>query len=97
MRKTKQFLALGLAAILMATTLAGCGGGSSDSGSGSSSGSSDAAGTEDAAGADAADAGTEADAAGGDSASSSGDKLLVALTTSSFVTDYENNYFTNLL
>ena len=45
MRKTKQFLALGLAAILMATTLAGCGGGSSDSGSGSSSGSSDAAGT----------------------------------------------------
>ena len=97
MRKTKQFLALGLAAILMATTLAGCGGGSSDSGSGSSSGSSDAAGTEDAAGTDAADAGTEADAAGGDSASSSGDKLLVALTTSSFVTDYENNYFTNLL
>ena len=97
MRKTKQFLALGLAAILMATTLAGCGGGSSDSGSGSSSGSSDAAGTEDAAGADAADAGTEADAAGGDSASSSGYKLLVALTTSSFVTDYENNYFTNLL
>ena len=97
MRKTKQFLALGLAAILMATTLAGCGGGSSDSGSGSSSGSSDAAGTEDAAGADAADAGTEADAAGGDSTSSSGDKLLVALTTSSFVTDYENNYFTNLL
>lgn len=95
MRKTNQFLALGLAAALMATTLAGCGGSNDSASSGSndsaSSGSSSAAVTEEAGDSESLEETEDS------SASSTGEKLLVALTTSSRVTDYEDNYFTNYL
>ena len=83
MRKTNKFLALGLAASLVVSALAGCGG---SSGTSADTAAGTAAGNEAAA--ESADAGKSA---------SSGDKLLVGLTQSSMVTDYENNYFTNYL
>lgn len=78
MKKTKKFLALGLAVMMTVSTLTACGG--------SESGSSEAAGTA-----------KESAAAAGKEESTEGKKLVVGLTQSGMVTDYEDNYFTNYL
>lgn len=81
MKMSNKFWALGLTVALAAASLAGCG----QSSAPAADTSGDTAQTTAAA--DTADT----------SSSSSGEKLVVGLTTSSMVTDYENNYFTNYL
>ncbi len=71
--KKNKLLALGMAIIMSAGALTGCGG------------SSDAGSTADAAKSESGEAG------------SSDNTLVVGLTQSSMVTDYENNYFTKYL
>lgn len=84
-----KLLALGLSAAMVAAALTGCG---STSAPAADSSSSAAQTSTDAPAADSA-----ADSSDAAETSSSGDKLLVGLTQSSMVTDYENNYFTNYL
>lgn len=82
MKKTKKFLALGLALALALTSLTGCGSSETDTK------------VENSA---ADEQKTSSEATNQDSSTGSGEKLVVGLTTSSFVTDYDNNYFTNYL
>lgn len=90
MRKLKRLIALGTAGLLLASTaLTGCGG--SSSGESASTAGTASAETTAAEGTDSS--GTSEGGSGGWSS----DTLTVGLTTSSMVTDYENNYFTNYL
>lgn len=80
MKKSKKFLALGLATMLTLTSLTGC--------SNSSEKSVDTKST---------DTGTTSKSKEESKDSTEGKKLLVGLTQSGMVTDYEDNYFTNYL
>lgn len=82
MGRSNKFLALGLAAAMTVSALAGCGSKSTGAGTNTEVG----AGSEEAA-----------KSPNTSQTSGSGDKLVVGLTQSSMVTDYEDNYFTNYL
>ena len=82
MKKVKSLAAVGLAAVLAAGTLAGC------SGKTEPAGTTAAGGTQETGGAQ-----TEAAKTGDEGK----EKLVVAIQTNSYVTDYDNNYFTKYM
>lgn len=87
MKRNKRFLALGLAMAMVAMSLTGCGG------------KEETATDASAKNETSKETTTTAPAASADSSAETGErqKLVVGLTQSSMVTDYEDNYFTSYL
>lgn len=96
MKKAKKLVALLLIAALGTSAFAGCtgGGGNSSSKADSSGTTSSVSSKAESDSSPAADDDSKPDS---EDTAASGDTLLVGLTTSAMVTDYDNNYFTQYL